>query len=265
MRPETEQTIREAWAQLLGEEGTPLEGMVGGGDRLVRVRESADTVSFVRLFGQGVLSGPSWALERAVGRSDDELALLPVLMGLAADHGARPLGAAELSYTDAPVEHADLPTTQDGAAVAALEAACSPEDVAEVDLGRMTHRWVILDRAGEDGGASGDAESGDEGSGEDQGGGKDPGVTRSSGDPLAGAGYVVWADRLAHMGVLTSPHARGRGYGVLAAAVGTNAALDAGLVPQWRSRWDNEASKRVAQVLGYELVGTQTTVFVNPH
>nr|WP_281497464.1 GNAT family N-acetyltransferase [Ornithinimicrobium sp. F0845] len=113
----------------------------------------------------------------------------------------------------------------------------------------MSHRWVILDRR------AGEAEPSE---------GKEPsGADPASGEPLAGAGYVVWADRLAHMGVLTSPHARGRGYGVLAAAVGTNAALTAGLVPQWRARWDNEASKRVAQVLDYELVGTQTTVFIS--
>lgn len=83
-------------------------------------------------------------------------------------------------------------------------------------------------------------------------------------EPLAGAGYVVWAGRLAHMGVLTSPLERGRGYGLLAAAVGTNAALEAGLIPQWRARWDNEPSKRLAQVLGYELVGSQTTVLIDP-
>nr|WP_306270737.1 GNAT family N-acetyltransferase [Ornithinimicrobium sp. HY1793] len=112
----------------------------------------------------------------------------------------------------------------------------------------MPHRWVLLDHPD-----SAVAEVGD-----------DQGPEAEAAAPLAGSGYVVWADRLAHMGVLTSPAARGRGYGVLAAAVGTNAALDAGLIPQWRARWDNEASKRMAQVLGYELVGSQTTVFINP-
>lgn len=231
MDPTTQQTIRQAWAQLLTVDGRPLDGLADGGPRIVRPQEGADTVSFVRIFGQGILSGPQWALDRAADLPDAELALLPVLMSLTADHGARPLGAAELSYTDAPVEHADLPTTREEAAVTALEAACSDADVDEVGLGSMPHRWVLLD--GPDG------------------------------DPLAGAGYVVWAERLAHMGVLTSPEARGRGYGVLAAAVGTNAALEAGLVPQWRARWDNEASKRVGEVLGYELVGTQTTVFID--
>ncbi|WP_114905746.1 GNAT family N-acetyltransferase [Ornithinimicrobium murale] len=250
MRPETEQTIRQAWADLLDVE------RLDGGDRVLHHNPAAETVSFVRILGQGVLSGPSWALERASHLRDDELALLPVLMRLASDHGARPLGAAELSYTDLRVEHADLPTTQDEDAVATLEEACSPADVDEVGLGGMPHRWVILDRSRSAGTGSGAGSEPEVSANEDGDTAEAPPV------PLAGSGYVVWADKLAHMGVLTSPQARGRGYGVLAAAVGTNAALDAGLIPQWRARWGNEASTRLAQVLGYEPVGSQTTVYI---
>ena len=253
MRPSTEQTIKAAWAQLLG------VSELGSAERMVLVRDQAETVSFVRIFGQGVLTGPQWALDRARNLRDDELALLPVLMRLASDHGARPLGAAELSYTDERVEHADLPVTESSAAVVALEAACSPEDVDEVGLGSMSHHWVLLD--GHQSASDGSAEAA-------RAGEADTSVTDDDADdqpvPLAGSGYTVWAGTIAHMGVLTSPAARGRGYGLLASAVGTNAALDAGLVPQWRARWDNETSKHLARVLGYEQVGTQTTVFIEP-
>lgn len=231
MDPGTEQRIKDAWAALLG-----LPGL--GEGRVLREHEAAETVSFVRVCGHSILSGPRWALDRARALSDDELAELPDLLRLTFDHGARPLGAAELSYADTPVEHADLPASQDPAHVAALEAACSPEDVAEVGLGSMPHRWVLL-------------------------GAPEPDAAERA-QPLAGAGYIVWADTLAHMGVLTTPAARGRGYGVLAAAVGTNAALRAGFVAQWRARHDNERSQRMAEVLGYELVGSQTTVFIDP-
>lgn len=241
MRPETEQTIRQAWAELLEIDAARL----GSGQRILRRDDTAETVTFVQVLGQGILKGPQWALDRARNLRDEELARLPVLLRLASDHGARPLGSAELSYADARVEHADLVTTGDDAAVAALEAACTPEDVDEVGLSGMPNRWVLLDGAGTDDAEADDSEA-------------------DAPTPLAGSGYVVWADALAHMGVLTSPHARGRGYGVLAAAVGTNAALDNGLVPQWRVRHDNEASKRLAQVLGYEPVGSQTTVFIDP-
>lgn len=254
MRPQTEQTIRAAWARLLG-----LDDL-GNGERVLRVNESAETVSFVRVCGRSLLSGPSWALDRARNLRDDQLAQLSVLLRLTSDHGGRALGSAELSFIDTRVEHVDLPTTQDEAAVTALEEACSAADVDEVGLSGMPHRWVLLERP-----ESAVAKSGATG-----GGGA---VVNAEGEadaaapapvPLAGSAYVVWAEQLAHMGVLTSPAARGRGYGILAAAVGTNAALDAGLIPQWRSRWDNEPSKRIAQVLGYEPAGSQTTVFIDP-
>lgn len=239
----TERRIKDAWADLLG-----LPDL--GSGRVLREKDTAETVSFVRVLGHSILSGPRWALDRAAGLTDDELASLPELLRLAFDHGARPLGAAELSYTDTRVEHADLSTSQDPAHVTALEAACSPEDVAEVGLSSMPHRWVLLagtSNSVAESGTSGSATAGSE-----------------AVQPLAGAGYIVWADALAHMGVLTSPAARGRGYGMLAAAVGTNAALTAGFVPQWRARHDNQPSQRMAEVLGYEPVGSQTTVFIDP-
>lgn len=243
MRAGTEQTIREAWTRLLDVEA------LGSPERILRVDDTADTITFVRILGQGVLKGPRWALDRAGNLRDEELARLSLLMRLGSDHGARPLGVAELSYAESRVEHAELVSTQDEASVSALEAACTPEDVDEVGLGQMPHRWVVLAPAGSNDGSLGSAGHDHDDSAE--------------GVPLAGSGYVVWEGLLAHMGVLASPHARGRGYGVLAGAVGTNAALEAGLIPQWRSRIGNEASKRVAQVLGYEPVGTQTTVFVD--
>lgn len=230
----------------------------------MRLVPEAETLSFVQVFGQGILSGPAWALKRAGNLRDDELRLLPVLMRLASDHGARPLGAAELSYTDTRVEHADLVMTQDEDAVEALEEACSPADVDEVGLSSMPHRWVLLDGSrGTGAGAGAGPARQDQPVESDAASPPETPAPAEAPVPLAGAGYVVWADQLAHMGVLTSPRARGRGYGVLAAAVGTNAALDAGLIPQWRARWDNEASKRMAQVLGYELVGSQTTVYID--
>jgi predicted GNAT family acetyltransferase len=64
--------------------------------------------------------------------------------------------------------------------------------------------------------------------------------------------------------VLTPPGFRRRGFGLLAAALATNDALDAGLVPQWRSRIENNASRRTAARLGFLEVGSQTTVLLPP-
>jgi GNAT superfamily N-acetyltransferase len=237
VRTATELTVARAWTKLLHLPDGALADVTPG--RITRVDPKARKVSFVRLLGHGILVGPQWAVDRAAERSDDELAELRVLQDLTADHGSRPLGAATLSYTDVPIEGPpEAVTVEDADAVAALEDLCPPEDVEEVGLGSMPTRWVLLDRS--------------------------PEARAGSNGHLAGAGYVVWADVLAHIGVLTSPHARGRGHGTVAAALATNAALAAGLLPQWRSRTDNEASQRVAERLGFQPLGSQTTVFIDP-
>jgi len=51
-------------------------------------------------------------------------------------------------------------------------------------------------------------------------------------------------------------------FGLLSAALATNEALDFGLVPQWRSRIENTASRRTAARLGFVEVGSQTTVLL---
>ncbi|MGO1973904.1 MAG: GNAT family N-acetyltransferase [Propionibacteriaceae bacterium] len=234
MDENTEAIIRLAWARLLHLEDAAL---MDRGDavpaRTVRVDPDAETVSFVRVFEHGVLTGPQWAVGRAADLSADELASHRSLLQLTADHGSRLLGEATLAYADAYVQHPDLDAavvTDDVAAVTDLEAACPPDDVSEVDLAEMAQRWVLLDEAD---------------------------------TPLAGAGYAVWTQILAHLGVLTAHPLRRRGNGTLVAALATNEALDSGLIPQWRARFDNDASRRVADRLGYRQVGSQTTVFID--
>ena len=119
--------------------------------------------------------------------------------------------------------------TDDPVAVVELEKACPPDDVAEVGLAEMSRALVTLNEL-------------------DQ--------------PTAGAGYAEWEQIIAHLGVLTPPPFRRRGFGVLSAALATNEALDFGLMPQWRSRIENTASRRTAARLGFVEVGSQTTVLL---
>ncbi|USQ77497.1 GNAT family N-acetyltransferase [Ornithinimicrobium cryptoxanthini] len=235
MRTATELTVARAWTQLLKLEDGALADLTPG--RITRRDPKARAVTFVRLLSHGVIVGPQWAIDRAADRSDDELAELQVLQELTADHDSRPLGAATLSFTDVSID--GLPeavTADDDATVATLEGRCPPEDVEEVGLAGMPTRWVVL--------------------------GSSPEAPREKA-PAAAAGFVVWADVLAHLGVLTAPDQRRQGQGTVAAGLAINAALAAGLLPQWRSRADNEASQQLARRLGFQPLGSQTTVHID--
>ncbi|WP_442864135.1 GNAT family N-acetyltransferase [Arthrobacter sp. ATA002] len=114
----------------------------------------------------------------------------------------------------------------------ALEHVCSREDLTEVGLSEMGKTFVLL-------------------------GNESPAPC-----PLAGSGYDVWEDTLAHMGVLTAPNQRGQGHAATAVSIAVNHAAESGLIPQWRARTDNTASIRTALSAGFLHAGSQTTVLL---
>ncbi|MGW1227957.1 GNAT family N-acetyltransferase [Streptomyces sp. NPDC001478] len=86
-------------------------------------------------------------------------------------------------------------------------------------------------------------------------------VVRDAGGAIpAAAGYEEWPARTAHLCVLTTPRARGRGLARQVASAATAHALAAGLLPQWRAR--PEASRRVARALGFRELGRQLSVLL---
>lgn len=198
--------------------------------RVEHVPAEATSIGTVRLGGTLLVIGPATAVEAARSLPDHDLVRLDVLHRLAEPlGGSEPLGSAVLAYTD---EHVEVPGLDDAdvgdeaALVARLREACLPTDVEESALLELDPCFVLVE--------------------DDL--------------PVAGAGYLEWAGLLAHVGVLTAPAHRGSGRGRLAAAAATNDALASGLVPQWRSRIDNAASRRLARRLGYVELGTHTTV-----
>ena len=232
METGTRAIVELAWARRLGLPDDALEP--GTSWRLTR--ENDGLAMFVSLWEHRVLVGPGWLLEQAEGVDDAVLASGSGLLGLTArTRGAAPgrlLGEAVLAVTDLYVEHDALETVEvadDPQSVHDLERQCPPDDVTEVGLRAMTERFVLLD----------DREA-----------------------PDAGSGYEEWEGILAHLGVLVPPALRRGGLGTLAGAMATNDALDSGLIPQWRCRPENAASLGLARRLGYEPVGTQTTVLL---
>lgn len=164
---------------------------------------------------------------------EDPAALAAELSGLPVE---RIVGPAFIGYgSRASVEEA-LPrlrpaspvTDSDAAAVRALRAACTEEE------------WSH--------------------------GGCDPravpafGSYASNGALAALAGYLTWGGEIAHIAVVAAPDHRGAGHAKSAVAAAARHALDAGLLPQYRTLAANAPSMAIARELGFERYGS--SVFV---
>jgi GNAT superfamily N-acetyltransferase len=233
LEPGSADIIQLAWARHLG--FNDADFAASAGERLTRADESRRTVDFVRLFGSSALVGPQWALDAAAGLPDEELAQHITLLTITRNHGGHGLGAAALFFAD------DLPLQQPSEELTVshgnpeaieLEAACPPDDVNEVGLSDLEHRFTILHL--EDGRRT----------------------------PVACGAYSEWEGILAHMGVLVAPEWRRRGLGSLVASIAAHEALTSGLTLQWRSDVSNKGSLAIARSLGFAAGGIQTSVLL---
>jgi len=75
---------------------------------------------------------------------------------------------------------------------------------------------------------------------------------------VAAAGYRDWPCRTAHLCVLTSAAARGRGLARAAASAAIAHVIREGKLPQWRAQ--PVASRRVALTLGFRELGSQASI-----
>ena len=232
LEPGSAEIVQLAWARRLGFDGAFA---AAAGVRLTRADETARSLQFVRLFGNSALVGPQWALDAADGLSDEELAQHVTLLTITRGHGGHGLGAAALFFAD------DLPLQQPAGELTVshgnpeaieLETFCPPDDVNEVGLADLEHRFTVLHL--EDGRRT----------------------------PVACGAYAEWEGLLAHMGVLVSPEWRRHGLGKLAASVAAHEALAAGLTLQWRSEVSNKGSLALARSLGFSAGGIQTSVLL---
>ena len=94
----------------------------------------------------------------------------------------------------------------------------------------------------------------------------EPGAARvgvvENGELVAVAALQIWDDAVGHVSVYTHHAARSRGLGARTASAVVEAAIERGLVPQWRARIGNEASAAVADRLGFVAAGHQIFVRV---
>lgn len=233
LEPGSADIIALAWARHLGFGDGDFAASAG--ERLVRADESRRTVDFVRLFGTSALVGPQWVLDAAVGIPDEELAQHVTLLTLTRPHGGHGLGAAALFFADElpllqPAEQ--LTVSHGNPEAVELEGRCPPDDVNEVRLSELPHRFTILrDDVGQS-------------------------------VPVACGAYAEWEGILADIGVLVDPEWRRRGLGSLAASVAAHEALASGLTLQWRSDVSNKGSLAIARSLGFAAGGIQTSVLL---
>jgi GNAT superfamily N-acetyltransferase len=68
---------------------------------------------------------------------------------------------------------------------------------------------------------------------------------------VSAAGYEIWGDGIAHVGVVTAPQARGRGYGVQCVTAITRHAVARGLVAQYQTLYSNAAAMAIGRTVGY--------------
>ena len=224
----TEAIVRLAWSRRLGLADDAL--LEPGAGRSSRTHDGV--VMGVVLAGATVAVGPESLLSAMDDLSEEQLTDGSLLLSLAGGRG-RLLGEATLSFTDTYVPDrgwTSVEVDDDPTSVAELERRCPPDDVLEVGLAGLDWRFAVRDDA----------------------------------DALVcGAGFGVWEQIIALLGVLTAPSARRQNWATRAGAVATNEALDRGLIPQWRARTQNAASMALGKKLGYEILGRQTTVLLS--
>jgi RimJ/RimL family protein N-acetyltransferase len=73
-----------------------------------------------------------------------------------------------------------------------------------------------------------------------------------------------WGERLLHVGILTHPAYRGRGYGTAVVSAMTTYGLTAGALVQYRALAANVASVAIAQALGFGRFGQTLAVRLTP-
>ena len=71
-------------------------------------------------------------------------------------------------------------------------------------------------------------------------------------DLVAASGYVVMGNLLAYIGVVTHPEKRGKGHARAVVTASMQHAIDAGLIPMWRTTHANESAVRLATSIGFQ-------------
>lgn len=215
--------IRRAWA---GRLGVPPD--VFASDQLVFVdRAPHPVVVVVRLGATTVVAAPEQSLASLRQLPAHLLLEAPALQAALDAERTRLIGTAQLSFADSGTfTPRRTPRTREASLVdvETVASACSAEEREESGLLEMETWWV---------------------------------VDAPAGQPMAAAGYEIWDEAIAHVGLAVAPRHRARGLGAAVATAAVQDALGHGAIPQWRSAGENAASTIVGKRLGFVPLGTQ--------
>lgn len=213
--------LRAAWADAVG---VPVTAFDGEGVTWVE-REDLDSVIVVELGTAMAVAAPRRAL--ALLETQHRVTLRSAEATAAALPGSHVIGSAHLLFTGTRPAAASHPVVPgDDRDLVKVRAAVADDEWAEAGVEPMERHWAV----------------------------------RDGGEPLAVAGYQRWHSTIAHVGVVVATPHRGRGYASAAATGAVCAAIDAGLIAQWRCRIGNAASLGLAHRLGFTRVGAQSAV-----
>jgi RimJ/RimL family protein N-acetyltransferase len=193
-------------------------------------RESDEILSAVTIGDERFVIGPHRLREFVLHAEHIDVDALVGIGG----YGSRPIGTAHLAYADASTLHREDPTSvtaiwESDARLRDLEAATPEAEWREASMDEpMDERFAIV----------------------------------VAGAFVTCAGYRDWDRVIGQQCVLTRPAQRRHGYAQRAAAVASGAAIDRGLVAQWRSSIGNTASEALGARLGFVVLGTQATVLL---
>ncbi|MFD1646765.1 GNAT family N-acetyltransferase [Haloarchaeobius litoreus] len=237
MQPATERALEAYWTDQLGVSGDAFET---GGVVVGEVGDDAGVQVFVR-DGTVAVGAPSAFVADCRARADALAAVAaddPAALERWVEERVAPvetvLGPAFYGYTDRerfePVASAARVLTDDDEAAYDRFRAAVPAD--EWDAGGPAF---------------------------------EPGETvgiEADGRLVAAAGFKVWDEQIAHVGVVTHPDYRSRGFGRAVVSRATERALDAGLWPQYRTLDAWPWSVALAEGLGFERFATGLLVVV---
>jgi N-acetylglutamate synthase-like GNAT family acetyltransferase len=219
----TKAVIRSTWA---GELKIPIALLKMDGLKVIE-RDESTWVVVLKLDDSQVVITPSVSYPLLSQLDADQLLDLNTLMRVLSQFDPRPVGSAFLLFSQGNsfglVEDQPVRTATNDEVDRLLES-CSRLEADESGLKVMQDRFVISD---------------------------------STGKPIAIAGYDIWNETIAHIGVLVEPSQRGQGLGLRVAKSAAHSARTMNLVLQWRARTDNTPSNHLATRLGFVKMGQQ--------